>query len=93
MKAIKYSISKSGLKTESINADCKTIGIPIPRGIKNVKNFREEYENIMKKNGMIVKHQKDINYVKPFWKFWGMNDYSIAVFEIQCSEMDWSRFY
>ena len=83
MKKIKYSISKSGLKTDSIDVDMETIAVVIPRGIKNVNNFREVYEKIMKDTGLIIKHQKDIHYVKPFWKFWAMNNYSIAVFKIQ----------
>ena len=55
-----------------------------------ISNNKEEaslmktaYEKQMKKEGIDIKHQKDMHYKKPFWKFWSFDGYSIAVYKMQ----------
>jgi len=45
--------------------------------------MKTAYEKQMKKEGIDIKHQKDMHYKKPFWKFWSFDGYSIAVYKMQ----------
>lgn len=82
-KVRKISISRGGIKTDKLDIDNETIALVIPRDEENAGKLKKAYEERLKNEGLNIKHQKDIHYKKPFWKFWGMNDYSIAVYKIQ----------
>lgn len=81
-KVRKISISRGGLKIDKFDIDNETIALVIIKDKENAGKMKDVYEKRLKKQGIIIKHQKDIHYKKPFWKFWGMNDYSIAVYKI-----------
>ncbi len=84
MKKVKrISISRSGLKTDRIDIDNETITILIPSNKQDADSLKEAYVERMKGEGIILNFQKDIHYKKPFWKFWEMKDYSIAVYKVQ----------
>jgi hypothetical protein len=84
-KVRKISISRSGLKTDKLDIDTETMALLIPSNKKDAEVFKNAYVERMKTNGIILNFQKDIHYKKPFWKFWGMKDYSIAVYNVQFS--------
>jgi hypothetical protein len=81
-KVRRISISRSGLKIEKLDIDNKTIALFIPNNEKEANIIKNVYVKRMNENGILLTHQKDIHYKKPFWKFWGMKDYSIAVYKM-----------
>jgi len=84
-KVRKISISRSGLKTDKLDIDTETMALLIPSNKKDADALKNAYVERLKTNGIILNFQKDIHYKKPFWKFWGMKDYSIAVYNVQFS--------
>jgi len=84
-KVRKISISRSGLKTDKLDIDTETMALLIPSNKKDAEILKKAYVERLKTNGIILNFQKDIHYKKPFWKFWGMKDYSIAVYKVQFS--------
>lgn len=80
--SISISISRSGLHRDSIPLNDETIALHIPSNKKEADTFKEAYVKRMKEQGIVLSFQKDIHYKKPFWKFWGLNDYSIAIYKI-----------
>lgn len=82
-KVRKISISRGGFKRDNLDIDNETIALVIPINTDDADKLKKVYENNLKKQGITIKHQKDIHYKKPFWKFWGTNDYSIAVYKMQ----------
>lgn len=81
-KVKKYSISRSGFITDCFDIDNETMAFVIPKNKIDAGKYKKFYEERLKKQGVNIRHQKDIHYKKPFWKFWGMNDYSIAVYKV-----------
>lgn len=84
-KVRKISISRSGLKTDKLDIDTETMALLISTNKNDADKFKNAYVERMKANGFILNFQKDIHYKKPFWKFWGMKDYSIAIYKVQFS--------
>ena len=82
-KVKSISISRTGLKADKYDVDDKTISIVIPQDEESADKIKRAYEERFKKEGLNIKHHKDIHYKKPFWKFWGIGDYSIAVYKIE----------
>jgi len=82
-KVRKISISRGGLRTDNLDIDNETMALLIPKDEESAGKLKKAYQERLKEQGITLKHQKDIHYKKPFWKFWGMDDYSIAVFKIQ----------
>lgn len=80
-KVRKVSVSRSGLKTSNLDINHNTIAVVIPSNIEDAQKFKTAYEKHLKKQGLNIKYQKDIHYKRPFWKFWTMNDYSLAVYK------------
>lgn len=81
-KVRKISVIRSGLKTDKLDIDNKTIALLIPKDINNANKIKKGYEKSLAQIGVFVEYQKSIHYKRPFWKFWGIKDYDIAVFKI-----------
>lgn len=81
-KIRKLSISRTGLKIDTLDVDSQTIALYVPDAVKDIEKFKLAYIERMKDRGIKITHQKYIHYKKPFWKIWGMRDYSIAVFKL-----------
>ena len=84
MKTIKnVSISRSGLKTDTFNVNTKTIALAIHNeNIDELNKIKKAYEEKLKEQGLNLKFQKNIYYKKPFWKFWGISDCTIIIYDI-----------
>lgn len=82
IKVRRISISRSGLNFDKLEIDRQTMALLIPDNKNDAEKFKTAYIERMKVNGLMLKFQKDIHYKRPFWKFWGMKDYSIAVYKI-----------
>jgi hypothetical protein len=84
MKKIrKISISRSGLNFDKLDIDTETIALLIPINKNDADKLKTAYVKRMKTNGFTLNFQKYIHYKRPFWKFFGMKDYIIAVFKVQ----------
>jgi hypothetical protein len=81
-KTIKISTCRNGLTTSRLDIDNETIALRICDNKKDSEIIKEAFIKRMCKNGILLKHQKDIYYKRPFWKFWGLKDYNISVFKI-----------
>ena len=89
MKKIKkFSISRIGLKYDYIDSDHETIAIVIPNKYEDAIKYKKVYVDMLKKEGIIIKHQKDICHIKPFWRFRGIPDCNIAVFKVIIQEIN-----
>lgn len=81
-KVRKISISRSGLNFGELDINTETMALLIPSNKNDADDLKTAYIERMKANGFTLNFQKDIHYKRPFWKFWGMKDYSIAVFKV-----------
>jgi len=80
------SVSRTGLEQVKIPIDNQTIAIYLPKD--NIEAYKDEYVKEFKKRfkSFRLEHIRDVLYKKPFWKFWGVKDYSLAIFKITYDE-------
>lgn len=82
-KVKKLSVSRSGLIYDTYLFDTRTIGLYLSNNKDKFEYIKDSFLRRCIMSGIYVEHQKDIHYKKPFWKFWGDKDYSIAIYKLK----------